>query len=63
MRADLRVELLSALERARLVRDRRRRVFALMRELQVQWQSTNVKGKDGKALVWASEIARVFKEF
>ena len=61
MRAGLKEELLSAPDEQ--AQERRRRVFALMRELQGRRRMTDVKGKDGKALVRASEIARAFKHF
>ena len=38
-------------------------MFALMRELLVWRQMANVKGKDGKALVWAADIAKAFRGF
>ena len=49
--------------RARRLQGHRRQVFALMRELLVWRQMTNVKGKDGKALVWAADIAKAFRGF
>ena len=38
-------------------------MFALMRELQVRRQMTNVKGDHGKALVRAADIAKAFERW